>query len=158
GWYLRAMGELETAYDRNPLPYFRADIRLLQGRLPEVEAEGDLGRTEIAAFLMGRTTRTPAALLSCAIPMAQVLLYQGRADRAWLAAQPEDLYEMTGWNDDRARVRLYRAEAASRMAGGTSVRESLDQAARWVLHSGSMEHLCLYHLVRSRIARRAGDL
>ena len=44
GWYLRAMGELESAYEQNPLPYFRADIRLLQGRLPEVEAEGDPGR------------------------------------------------------------------------------------------------------------------
>ena len=36
--------------------------------------------------------------------------------------------------------------------------QSLDDAARWVLHSGSMEHLCLYHLVRGRIARRAGDV
>jgi hypothetical protein len=34
---------------------------------------------------------------------------------------------------------------------------SLDDAARWVLHSGSLEHLCLYHLVRARIARRSGD-
>src|SRR5207244_387974 len=31
-------------------------------------------------------------------------------------------------------------------------------AGRWVLHSGSMEHLCLYHLVRSRIATNAGDV
>ena len=34
---------------------------------------------------------------------------------------------------------------------------ALDQAAAWVLHSGSVEHLCLYHLVRSRIAKRAGE-
>ena len=39
-----------------------------------------------------------------------------------------------------------------------SMSQSLDAAARWVLHSGSMEHLGLYHLVRGRIARRAGDL
>ena len=115
GWYLRALGELEAAYEQNPLPYFRADIRLLQGRLPQVEAEGDPGRTEIAAFLMGRTTRLPADPLGCAIPRAQVLLYQGRAGRAWLAAEPEDIYEMTGWEDDRARCQLYRAEAACRM-------------------------------------------
>jgi hypothetical protein len=157
GWYLRATGELEAAYEQNPLPYFRADVRLLQGRLPLVEAEGDPGRAEIAAFLMGRTTRMPADPLGCAIPQAQLLLYQGRAGRAWLAAEPEDIYEMTGWEDDRARCRLYRAEAACRVDDRASMARSLDAAARWVLHSGSMEHLCLYHLVRARIARRAGD-
>ena len=41
GWYLRALGELEAAYEQNAFPYFRADLRLLQGRLPVVEAEGD---------------------------------------------------------------------------------------------------------------------
>ena len=147
GWYLRAMGELEAACEQNTLPYFRADVRLLQGRLPQVEAEGDLGRTEIAAFLMGRTTRLPADPLGCAIPRAQVLLYQGRAGRAWIAAEPEDIYELTGWEDDRARCRLYRAEAACRMDDRESMSQSLEAAARWVLHSGSMEHLCLYHLV-----------
>jgi hypothetical protein len=157
GWYLRAMGELEAAYEHNPLAYFRADIRLLQGRLPEVEAEGDTGRAEIAAFLMGRVTRTPPDLLGCAIPMAQVLLYQGRAGQAQRVAEPEDVYDMTGWNDDRARGRLFRAEAASRLDDRTTATRSLDDAARWVLHSGSMEHLCLYHLVRARIARRDGD-
>ena len=54
GWYLRALGELDLAYAENNRPYFRADIRLLQGRLTEVEQEGDPARTEIAAFLMGR--------------------------------------------------------------------------------------------------------
>ncbi len=38
-----------------------------------------------------------------------------------------------------------------------SMSQSLEAAARWVLHSGSMEHLCLYHLVRARIAQRSGD-
>lgn len=30
-------------------------------------------------------------------------------------------------------------------------------AARWSLHSGSVEHLCLYHLVRSRLLKRASE-
>ena len=64
---------------------------------------------------MGRTTRLPANPLGCAIPRAQLLLYQGRAAQAWLAAEPEEVYEMIGWEDDRARCRLYRAEAACRM-------------------------------------------
>jgi hypothetical protein len=37
GWYLRALGELEDAFEQHTLPFFRADIRLLQGRLTEVE-------------------------------------------------------------------------------------------------------------------------
>ena len=52
GWYLRALGELERAYEQNNLPFFRADIRLLQGRLSEVSREADPARAEVARFLM----------------------------------------------------------------------------------------------------------
>jgi hypothetical protein len=158
GWYLRALGELEAAYAQNPFPYFRADVRLLQGQLPRVEAEGDPTRTAIAEFLMGRTTRIPPHPLGCVVPRAQILLYQGRSAQAWLASEPEDVYEMIGWEDDRSRCQLYRAEAACRMDDSPSMAHSLEAAARWVLHSGSVEHLCLYHLVRSRIAKKAGDV
>ena len=36
-------------------------------------------------------------------------------------------------------------------------KQSLDAATGWILHSGSVEHLCVYHLVRARIAFRAQD-
>ena len=39
------LGELDLAYEQNNLPFFRADIRLLEGRLNEVEKEGDTART-----------------------------------------------------------------------------------------------------------------
>jgi hypothetical protein len=84
GWFLRALGEFEEAYANNDLPYFRADIRLLQGRLPEVEREGDSTRTATAEFLMGRTTKPPPSLLGCAVPRAHILLY--RAARSALSA------------------------------------------------------------------------
>ncbi len=158
GWYLRALGELEAAYAENPFPYFRADIRLLQGQLPRVEEEDDPARTEIAEFLMGRTTRLPSHPLGCVVPRAQIMLYQGLAAQAWIASESENVYEMIGWEDDRSRSRLYRAEAACRMGDTPSMTSSLEAAARWVLHSGSVEHLCLYHLVRARIAQKAGDL
>ena len=119
GWYLRAMGELDAAYAENPLPYFRADIRLLQGRLPEVEAEGDPGRAEVAAFLMGRSQRLPAAPLGCVVPTAQLLLYRGESDRARTAADPEVVYELTGWNDDR---RGSGSSAPTPPAGSTTIR------------------------------------
>jgi hypothetical protein len=38
------------------------------------------------------------------------------------------------------------------------VARSLAAAERWVLHSGSVEHLGLYHLVRARIAKKSGDI
>ena len=85
GWYLRALGELDLAYEQNNLPFFRADIRLLQGRLNEVEKEGDPARTEVARFLMGRATRLPGDALGCVIPRVQLLLYLGRTADAWVA-------------------------------------------------------------------------
>src|SRR5262249_57179487 len=59
---------------------------------------------------------------------------------------------------DGSRCRLLRAEVACRMDDLANTRRLLDEAAGWVLHSGSVEHLCLYHLVRSRIAMKACDL
>ncbi len=61
-WFLRSLGELEEAWARNDFAYFRADIRLLQGRLPEVAREGEDTRTAVAEFLMGAP---PSCLLPC---------------------------------------------------------------------------------------------
>jgi len=159
GWYLRALGEMDEAFEQNNFSFFRADIRLLQGRLTEVEAEGDPARAAIAEFLMGRTTKLPSFPLGCAIPRVQLLLYLGRTGQAWLSeAQPEQVYEMIGWADDKARCELYRAETATLMGDAAASRQALDGAARWALHSGSVEHLCLYHLVRSRLLKRAGEI
>src|SRR5262249_30844955 len=150
GWYLRALGELEAAFAENNLPYFRADVRLLQGRLPQVERENDPARTAIAKFLMGQTTQLPPDPLGCAIPRAQILLYLGHFAQAWLMMQPEEVYEMVGWEDDRARCQLFRAEAACQMGDLMTAQHALGSATPWVLHSGSVEHLCLYHRIRAR--------
>jgi hypothetical protein len=157
GWYLRALGELEAAYEQNNLPFFRADIRLLQGRLSEVEREADAARAEVARFLMGCATRLPADALGCVIPRVQILLYLGRNADAWLSTQPEQVYEMIGWEDDRARCQLFRADVASQLGDREGAEQSLEAATGWALHAGSIEHLCIYHLVRARIAFRAQD-
>jgi hypothetical protein len=156
-WYLRALGELEPAYAENGLPYFRADVRLLQGRLPQVAAEGDDARTAVAAFLMGRTKELPPDLLGCAIPRGQVLLYLGRFDAVRQAAQVERLYRHIGWENDRAHCHLLLAEAARGQADLAECGRHLDAAAGWVLHAGSVEHLGLLHRVRARVARDAGE-
>jgi hypothetical protein len=156
-WFLRALGEFEEAYTHNPLPYFRADIRLLQGRLPEVAAERDDARSAAAAFLMGRSRELPPDLLGCAVPRDQLLLYLGRLGVARHTAEMENLYQYIGREGDRARCRLFLAEAARRQADADGCRRHLDAAAGWALHSGSVEHLCLWHLIRARSAREDGD-
>ncbi len=129
GWYFRALGELDVAYAQNPFPYFRADIRLLQGRLRLVQHEGEPARAAIADFLMGNTAKLPPNPLGCAIPRAQILLYQGGAQQLYLASEAEDLYETIGWEDDRSRSRLYRAVAACLTGDEAVATESLDAAA-----------------------------
>jgi hypothetical protein len=152
-WYLRALGEFAAAFSSNPLPYFRADILLLQGRLPQVAAAGDSTRTATAAFLMGQTTDLPPDQLGCAIPRAQLFLYLGRLDRVLRSTLVEGFYHDIGWEGDRARCQLLVAEAARRLSDEARCRHLLEAASAWVLHSGSVEHLCLWHLTRARLVR-----
>ncbi len=62
-----------------------------------------------------------------------------------------------GWEGDRARCQLIAAEAARRQADVPACRNHLQAASGWILHSGSVEHLCLFHLVRARAAHDQGD-
>ena len=64
---------------------------------------------------------------------------------------------MFGWEDDRARCQLFRADVASQLGDREAAQQSLEAATGWILHSGSVEHLCVYHLVRARIAKRVQD-
>jgi hypothetical protein len=159
-WFERGLGELEKAYRLCPLPYFRADIRLLQGRLPEVEAEGDEGRTAVARFLMGQTTPgektpLPSPGLGCVIPRLRVLTLAGRHQEALRSAGIENSYQEMGWEADRARQLLLLADLACRRLDAATACRHLDQATPWILHSGSIEHLGLYHLIQARVSRLA---
>jgi hypothetical protein len=110
-----------------------------------------------AMFLMGQTTQLPPDLLGCAIPQDQILLYRGRLDPVRRTLLLQELYQEIGREGDRARCQLLAAEAARRQADMKLCRQYLDAASGWVLRSGSVEHLCLFHWVRSRAARAAGD-
>jgi tetratricopeptide (TPR) repeat protein len=156
GWFLRALGEYEEALKHNPLPCFRADVRLLQGRLPHVAAEGDETRAAIAAFLMGKTNAVPPDRLACAVPREQIRLYRGEFGRI-RGRKVESLYRDIGWEGDRARLLCIAAEAARRQSDIGGSRSNLDLAAKWILHSGSVEHLCLLYLTQARLARSTGD-
>jgi hypothetical protein len=158
GWFLRALGELDEAYLANPMPFFRADLRLLQGRLPEVAAEGVSVRAAIASFLMGdQGAAVPPDTLGPAIPRIQLLLLAGRLRVAGIDPRPDRLYGTIGWEGDRTRCLLLMAELARRQSDAEGCLRTLETATGWVLHSGSVEHLCLWHLVRSRAERDRGD-
>jgi hypothetical protein len=156
-WFLRALGEFKEAYLHNNFPYFRADILLLQGRLPRVAAEREDTRTAIAAFLMGKTTALPSQPLGAAIPRDQLFLYSGRFSKIQQLNLLDDFYHEIGWEGDRARCLLIMAETAARQGDGQLGRKHLEAASRWILHSGSVEHLCLMQLVKSRMERLAGE-
>jgi hypothetical protein len=152
-WYLRAFGEFNQAFACNELPYFRADILILQGRLPRVAEIGDSTRTPIAQFLMGKTTDLPPDQMGSTFPRAQFLLYLGELNRVFRSSDRGVFYGDIGWEGDRARLFLFFAEAARRQADPAACRRYLDSASTWILHSGSAEHLCLFHLTRARYLR-----
>jgi len=155
-WFLRALGEFDEAYTQNLMPYFRADIRLLQGRLPHVAAEGDEGRSVAAAFLMGRTEELPPDRLGSTVPRYQLLLYRDSPTAARHAARMMAVYQDVGWESDRTRCRLILADAALERADPDACQQHLDAAAGWILHSGSVEHLSHWHWIRARLARVMG--
>ncbi len=150
-WFLRALGEFEEAYRHCDLPYFRADIRLLQGRLPQVAAEGEPTRTAVAQFLMGFTQTLPPHTLGCPVPRDQILLYLGRTPQLPQSSSLKELYQEIGWEGERARCHFLLAEAARRQGDLEQSREHLQAGAAWSLRSGSVEHLCLMHLHRARL-------
>jgi hypothetical protein len=63
-----------------------------------------------------------------------------------------------GWNGDGARCRLLLAEAARRQADLAAAERNLAEASKSIFHAGSVEHLCLLHLVRARIGRDLGQM
>jgi hypothetical protein len=95
--------------------------------------------------------------LGVVVPRLQVLLYLGRLQDACHYADVPDFYREIGWEGERARGQLLLADVARRQADFDRCRHHLDAGCRWVLYSGSVEHLCLLHLVRARAARAAGD-
>ncbi len=156
-WCMRALGEFDEAHCQHWMPYFRADVRLLQGRLPLVAAEGDDVRSAAAAFLMGHTRTLPPDSLGCAFPRDYLQLYSGRPIGTRYIAKQIGLYQEMGWEAERARYQLIEAEAARRNADTEACFKGLVAATSWILHSGSVEHLCLWHLIRARAGRATGD-
>src|SRR5262249_44016026 len=100
----------------------------------------------------------PPDVLGCAIPRFQLQLYLGRPDAVVRSEGMELLYHDIGFEGDRVRHRLLLAEAARRRADEDSSRKHLEGAAHWMLHSGSVEQLCVLRLIDARDSRDSGEL
>src|SRR5205807_5811813 len=93
-----------------------------------------------------------------AVPRGQLWLYLGNVARATHSRAVLDLYREMGWNGDGARYWLLLAEAARRQADMAAAERNVAEASKWIFHAGSVEHLCLLHLVRARIGRDQGQM
>jgi tetratricopeptide (TPR) repeat protein len=144
---LRAFGRYDDALAWRPK---NAYIRLMQARLHELSADPADTTRRMAWFLNGRSVHLPERSSDFPVPVALLHLYRGDVEEARTAAENEVAVSL--YKDDIARNKLILAECARRDGHLQRATELLDTASRWVLHSGSQEHLALMHLVRARIA------
>jgi hypothetical protein len=67
------------------------------------------------------------------------------------------LFHDIGWEGERARGQLFLAEVHRRQGDREQAQARVIEASKWILHSGSVEHLCLLHLIQTRLARSTND-
>src|SRR5262249_9805153 len=67
------------------------------------------------------------------------------------------LFQDIAWEGQRARYQLLQADTAWRQGDTDGCHKHLETAARWILHSGSVEHLCYLHVLQARAARFAAE-
>jgi hypothetical protein len=111
----------------------------------------------IAAFLMGRpdALEVPFDLgWGEALVNADLPLMRGELARA-KAVATADLKKFNV--PEQVRTRLVLAEVERREGQTDKALASLEREAPWILRSGSVEHLCLYHLIRSRALTDRGE-
>jgi hypothetical protein len=160
-WYLRGVGDLRASFDllSRVRPIWSGAVLGLQGFLPRVVRDkvGWEHSRVIAAFLMGR----PEALeprfdlgWGEALVNADLPLMRGDLNRA-RAVAAADLKKCNV--PEQVRTRLVLAEVERRQGHTEEALAGLEREAPWILRSGSVEHLCLYHLIRSRALTDRGE-
>jgi hypothetical protein len=165
-WYLRGVGDLRASFDllSEVRPIWSRAVLCLQGFLPRVVRDkvGWEHSRVIAAFLMGR----PDALeprfdlgWGEALVNAEVPLMKGELARA-RAMAAADLKSFSSGSlhvPEQVRTRLVLAEVERREGRTEQALAGLEGEAPWIMRSGSVEHLCLYHLIRSRALTDRGE-
>jgi hypothetical protein len=164
-WYLRGVGDLRASFEllSRVRPIWSRAVLCLQGFLPRVLSDlvGWEHSRVAAAFLMGRPEALDPrfdlgwgeALVNADIPLMKGELARARA----LAAA--DLKAFKGASThvpEQVRTRLVLAEVERRGGDTETAVTALECEAPWIFRSGSVEHLCLYHLIRSRVLADRG--
>jgi predicted negative regulator of RcsB-dependent stress response len=144
---LRAFGRFEEALKWRPQNRY---IRLLNGALTALHDDPAEKTRSFARFLQGEPVAVPDRSPDMPVPSAMLHLYRSATDDARRVADNER--QLSLYADDTARNCLMLAEAARRDLQPQQSREFIETASRWILRSGSQEHLCLLHLIRARLA------
>lgn len=165
-WYLRGVGDLRASFNllSKVRPIWSGAVLCLQGFLPRVVRDkiGWQHSQVIAAFLMGQ----PEALnprfdlgWGEALVNADLSLMKGELARARAVAASDLKYFKSGFTHvpEQVRTRLVLAEVERREGRTDIALADLEREAPWILRSGSVEHLCLYHLIRSRALTDRGE-
>ena len=154
--FLRYLGDPTLYADT----FAQSDGLILLGMLRKASDRRRMG-WDIAEFLMGkRKDLIDVSYHGDIITSAHVPLYQGDL----IAARQEliELMDMIAVGDDYGRkLKLFdekyrfelifaEIERQERHLGRTEQR--IKKAEKWILNSGSQEHLCLLHLMRTRLA------
>ena len=156
-WYLRGVGDLRASFDllSNTRPIWSRAVLCLQGFLPRVVRNkvGWEHSRVIASFLMGRPdAQGPRfdlgwgeALVNADLPLMRGELAHARAVAASDLKKFKDVFPHV---PEQVRTRLVLAEIERREGQTDRALAGLEREAPWILRSGSVEHLSLYHLIR----------
>jgi hypothetical protein len=165
-WYLRGVGDLRASFDllAKVRPIWSRAVLCLQGFLPRVASDriGWEHSRVIAAFLMGQPDAVgPRFDLGWgeALVNADIPLMKGELARARAVAEA-DLKAFAGGSThvpEQVRTRLVLAEVERREGRAGAALAALEREAPWIFRSGSVEHLGMYHLIRSRVLADRGE-
>jgi hypothetical protein len=165
-WYLRGVGDLRASFDLLSAvrPIWSGAVLCLQGFLPRVVRDkvGWQHSQVIAAFLMGQPDALDVpfdlgwgeALVNADLPLIKGDLASARA---WASLDLKKFNEGLPHMPEKVRTRLVLAEVERREGHTDTALANLEHEVPWILRSGSVEHLCLYHLIRSRALTDRGD-
>ena len=139
-------------------PIWSRTVLCLQGLLPKV-VEEKIGWEQsrvLAAFLMGRVDAlVPGYDLGWgeALVNADVPLMKGdlALARTVAVSNLKSVEHSPMYVPEKVRTRLILAEIERREGRTEKAMAGLEDEAPWIFRSGSVEHLSLYHLVRSRV-------
>lgn len=156
-WYLRGVGDLHASLNifMKVHPIWAGSVVLLQGYLPRIVNER-IGWPVIrnaAEFLSGKShgiIDRDELGWGEAIIGADMYLIKGDVH----LARQRCLSEMKLYNvPEMVRGHLILAEIERIKGHLSSAQTELDEVAPWILRSCSVEHLCLLHLVNTRILK-----